>query len=497
MVKIKTAGILMPITSLPSKWGIGGFSEEAYEFIDWLKDAGQSIWQVLPLGPTGYGDSPYQSFSAFAGNPYMISLDALIDEGLLTKDECEKLPKNVNGEIDYEAIWNSRYKILRHAFTRFTANDLYKSFCSDNAYWLDDYVLFMAIKNDFGGAEWLLWNDDFKKRDKNTLTKAKEKYASEIEFQKFLQYKFYAEWSALKEYANNNGIKIIGDIPIYASMDSADVWANPELFQLDDYVPTAVAGCPPDGFSPDGQLWGNPLYRWEEHKKSGYEWWIKRLGYCFGLYDYVRIDHFRGFDEYYSIPYGDKTAVGGKWEKGPGYDLFESVKASLGEKGFIAEDLGFITDSVKDMLSKCGFPGMKVLEFAFDARDTSGSGMYLPHNYPENCIAYTGTHDNQTLLSWLSEITAEELAMVRRYLENDTAPVDKLNFPLIALLMRSNAEMCIVPIQDYLELDKSARINTPSTLGTNWKWRLDKKMLTDNLAKRIFNMTSLFGRYHG
>ena len=496
MVKIRVAGILMPITALPSRWGIGCFSKEAYDFVDWLESAGQSLWQILPLGPTGFGDSPYQSFSAFAGNPYMISLDEFISEGLLTDADCERYNFSDGEKIDYAALWESRYKLLKQAFEKScrSSDDAFKSFCAYNAYWLDDYSLFTALKNKFGGREWLLWDDELKVRDKEKTDEARQELSEEIEFQKFLQYKFFAQWSRLKAYANDKGIKIIGDIPIYASMDSADVWANPELFQLDGYTPTAVAGCPPDAFSPEGQLWGNPLYRWEKHRETGYEWWIKRLDYCFRLYDMVRIDHFRGFDEYYSIPYGNKTAVGGEWKKGPGYGFFEAVKASIGDKSFIAEDLGFITPSVVSLLKKTGFPGMKVLEFAFDSRDSSGGGIYLPHNYPENCIVYTGTHDNQTLRSWFSEISDDERKMVREYLADSFTPPDKLNFPLIALIMRSSAKICIVPIQDYLELGEEARINTPSTLGNNWRWRLREGQLTDELAERVRSMTAIFAR---
>ena len=388
----REAGILLPIFSLPSKYGIGCFSKEAYDFVDWLKDAGQTYWQILPLCQTSYGDSPYQSFSTFAGNPYFISLEDLIEEGVLTREECDAI--DYGGEeddIDYEIMYNVRYPLLRKAYERSDVmhNEAYLKFVQENDWWLSDYALFMAVKNFFDGACWNEWPQDIRLRWGFAMDYYRRELYYDIEFQKYLQYKFFEQWWKLKAYANSKGIKIIGDIPIYVAMDSADAWANPELFQLDEEnVPVAVAGCPPDGFSADGQLWGNPLYRWDYHRSTGYSWWLSRLWYCFRLYDVTRIDHFRGFDEYFAIPYGDKNALGGHWEKGPGIELFRCIEQNLGWHEIIAEDLGYVTDSVRNLVRECGFPGMKVLEFAFDSRDSGSANDYLPHNYPENSGLY-------------------------------------------------------------------------------------------------------------
>ena len=493
-----SSGILLPVTSLPSEYGIGCFSQSAYDFIDWLKSSGQSYWQILPLCPTGFGDSPYQSFSTFAGNPYMISLKELIKEGLLTKEECDSLDfGDKENYIDYKKQYENRFKLLNTAYKRSNIqnDDKYTKFISENNYWLYDYSLFMALKYKFKQSVWNTWPQDIRQRKAEAIEKYSKELKEEIEFWNFVQYKFYSQWNKLKAYANKNNISIIGDIPIYVSYDSADVWANPKLFELDENaLPINVAGCPPDGFSKKGQLWGNPLYNWEVHKKSDYEWWIKRLEYSFKLYDVLRIDHFRGFDEYYSIEYGSEDATLGKWRKGPGAELFKKAKEELGERNIIAEDLGFITDSVKGLLNECGFPGMKILEFAFDSRDTGTSNDYLPHNYPKNCVAYTGTHDNQTLSSWFKTISDAEQKAVREYLKDYYTPDSEIHLPLIALIMRSAASLCIIPIQDWLGLSDDARINTPSTLGTNWRWRLNKVQLTDSIKKEIYNMTKTYGR---
>lgn len=495
---MRRAGILLAITSLPSEYGIGCFSKEAYEFIDMLALCDQSFWQILPLGPTGYGDSPYQSFSTFAGNPYMICLDELIRKGMLTESECaDAAAGESEDDIDYSGLYQNRYPLLRKAYGRSGAesDSAFIGFTDKNAWWLDDYALFMALKDKFGGKPWTEWPDDIRLRKNGAAEGYAEELRNDIGFHKYIQYLFYDQWNRLKQYANDRDIKIIGDIPIYVSMDSADVWTNPELFQLDDNnVPVAVAGCPPDGFSADGQLWGNPLYDWERHRSTGYSWWINRLRYCFRLYDIVRIDHFRGFDEYYSIPYGSRTAAGGHWEKGPGIDLFDAVRKELGEKEVIAEDLGYMTDSVRELVRKTGFPNMKVLEFAFDERDTGCRSEYYPHNYSSNCVAYTGTHDNQTLISWFDTITDKEKKLAREYLCNQYTPADKLNLPFISLVMMSAAEKCIIPLQDYLGLDDRARINKPSTVGTNWRWRVRKSELSAGLMMMIKDMTDRYGR---
>ena len=489
----RAAGILMPISSLPSDYGIGCFSKSAYEFVDWLKEAGQTYWQILPLGPTSYGDSPYQSFSTFAGNPYFIDLDTLVEEGVLDKKDCEKVNWGKKpDEVDYEKIYKGRYPLLRKAYENsdISKNPDYQKFVTENSWWLSDYALFMAVKDRFEGVEWTKWAEDIRLRWNNAMDYYREELYFDIEFQQYMQFKFYEQWMKLKSYANSKGIQIIGDIPIYVAMDSADAWAHPELFQLDqDNVPLAVAGCPPDGFSATGQLWGNPLYRWDYHRNTGYQWWISRMSYCFRLYDVVRIDHFRGFDEYFSIPYGDTTARNGHWEKGPGYDLFKTVEESLGRLNVIAEDLGYLTDTVKQMVADCGYPGMKVFEFAFDSRDSSGTSNYLPHNYTENSVVYTGTHDNETMIGWLKNILPEERQMLKDYLHYDGDDDAVLVDMSIDCIMASVSDKCIVPMQDYLKLDNTARMNKPNTLGNNWMWRLDKNAFNDSLKERMRDIT--------
>ncbi len=494
----RAGGVLLSITSLPSDYGIGCFSKSAYDFADWLKEAGQTYWQILPLGPTSYGDSPYQSFSTFAGNPYFISLEELVEEGVLTREECDAADFGDEPEtVDYEKMYKARYPLLRKAYerSRISEDEDYRRFVSDNGWWLGDYALFMAVKDRFDGAPWTEWAEDIRLRWQNAMDYYRRELYYDIEFQQYLQYKFYVQWMRLKSYANQKGIRFIGDIPIYVAMDSADTWAHPELFQLDsNNVPLAVAGCPPDGFSATGQLWGNPLYRWDYHKSTGYDWWISRLEYCFRMYDVVRIDHFRGFDEYYSIPYGAESAVGGHWEKGPGMDLFARVENVLGRREVIAEDLGYVTDSVRELVRESGFPGMKVLEFAFDSRDSGCANDYLPHNYGENCVAYTGTHDNETIRGWFDSITKEEQELAREYLCDSRTPKKELNWSFISLIMRSSARVCIIPMQDYLGYGNECRMNKPSTVGINWKWRLTEDELTDELKKRLYEMARRYGR---
>lgn len=490
---MRTCGVLLPITSLPSKYGIGCFSREAYEFVDKLKAAGQKNWQILPLGPTGYGDSPYQSFSTFAGNPYYIDLEQLIEEGLLTEEECEACDFGDNDRyVDYEKIYFGRFPILRKAFERFVPDEEFAGFCEENAYWLEDYSLYMAVKDANGGKSWIEWEEELRNRQPEALEQAREELKDDIAFYRFQQYEFMKQWTALKSYANDQGIRIIGDIPIYVAFDGADTWANPEMFQFtEENLPSAVAGCPPDAFSATGQLWGNPLYKWEYHKKQGYEWWMRRVKYCFELYDIVRIDHFRGFDAYYSIPYGDKTAENGHWEEGPGYDLFRTMKEKLGDLPIIAEDLGFLTDSVMKLLKDTGYPGMKVLQFAFDSRDESD---YQPHLYTNNCVVYTGTHDNDTVLGWDEAISDADRTYAREYMRNEGSEGEQLAWDFICTALRSVADMAIIPIQDYLALGSEARINTPSTLGDNWKWRMLPEEFTDELAKRMRRAAKLYGR---
>ena len=460
MAKKRKCGVLLPISSLPSKYGIGCFDKKAYEFVDALKAAGQSYWQILPLGPTSYGDSPYQSFSTFAGNPYFISLEELIKEGVLTKKECDSVDFGDNeASVDYAKLYEGRMILLRKAYERSNIymDPEFRKFQEEEAWWLKDYALFMAVKKRFGGVQWSEWAEDIRLRWANAMDYYRRELYFDIEFQQYMQFKFYEQWMKLKKYANEKGIQIIGDIPIYVAMDSADTWAHPELFQLDEEnVPVAVAGCPPDGFSATGQLWGNPLYRWDYHRNTGYQWWISRLSYVFRLYDVVRIDHFRGFDEYFSIPYGAENAIGGHWEKGPGIDLFRKVEQALGWKQVIAEDLGYVTDSVRQLVHDSGFPGMKVLEFAFDSRDSGCANDYLPHNYPENSVAYTGTHDNETIAGWWKSIMAKERKLARDYLCDNYTPDKELHKCFISLVMRSSAKLCVIPMQDYMGLDEPA-----------------------------------------
>ncbi|NLL77389.1 MAG: 4-alpha-glucanotransferase [Clostridiales bacterium] len=490
---MRKGGILLPVSSIPSKYGIGTFSRQAYEFVDFLEKAGQRYWQILPLGPTGYGDSPYQSFSTFAGNPYYIDLESLIQEGWITKEDCEACDFGSNDMyVDYEKIYKSRFQILRKAYkkSKIAENKTFQDFKKQNAYWLFDYALYMAVKNSFKGASWIEWDEDIKLRKPSAMKAYKEKYAAEVEFYEFQQFLFAKQWLALKEYANERDIQIIGDIPIYVAFDSADTWANPELFQLDDRcTPIGVAGCPPDAFSATGQLWGNPLYEWEYHKKTDYEWWMRRITYCYELYDVVRIDHFRGFDEYYFIPYGNPTAEFGQWKKGPGYDIFRVMKARLGNKPVIAEDLGFLTPSVIKLVKKTGYPGMKILQFAFDSREESD---YLPHNYTSNAVVYTGTHDNDTITGWYTTFNRKDKAFAKRYLNIKTKK--DIHWDFIRAALASVADTAIIPMQDYLGLGSEARINTPSTLGDNWKWRLTSGQLDDELAEKIRKMTKLYGR---
>lgn len=495
---MRECGILLPVSSLPSKYGIGCFSKSAYDFVDHLVEAEQRYWQILPLGPTSYGDSPYQSFSTFAGNPYFISLEDLIEEGVLTKKECDKADFGDDiRSVDYGKMYEARFLLLRKAYERskIAENPAFLEFQKNQAYWLKDYALFMAVKDKMEGVSWDQWPEDIRKRWQYSIDYYREELYFEIEFYEYVQFKFDEQWQKLKKYANDRGIRIIGDIPIYVAFDSADTWAHPELFQLDEEnLPCAIAGCPPDGFAADGQVWGNPLYRWDYHRNTGYDWWISRLAYCYQLYDVVRIDHFRGFDEYYSIPYGEKTAKNGHWEKGPGIEFFRTVDNRLGHKEIIAEDLGYVTDSVRQLVRDSGYPGMKVLEFAFDSRDTGSASDYLPHNYPVNSVVYTGTHDNETLVGWYEDITKEERTMLRDYLNNYHTKDKDLYWDIICLVMRSNARICIIPMQDYLGLGKESRMNVPSTLGKNWKWRMTEDDFSKELTERIFKITSVYGR---
>ena len=507
---MRKSGILTAVFSLPNEYGIGCFSKEAYDFVDFLAESNQKFWQILPLGPTGYGDSPYQSFSTFAGNPYYIDLQEFIDNGWLSKEECREAYDEYyesndwyqgatederNNYVDYEAQYYARFSLLRRAYERsFIESDKdYAKFILEEAYWLDDYALYMAIKDENRGDSMYDWDDALRLRKEKAIKKAKKDLAPQTGFYKFLQYFFKKQWLSLKKYANEKGVEIIGDIPIYVALDSADTWSNPDLFIFDeDLKPKGVAGCPPDYFSATGQLWGNPLYDWDVHKKDGFSWWIKRLKKCFELYDVVRIDHFRAFDEYYFIPFGDLTAEFGYWVPGPGYDLFKAVKKELNKPRIIAEDLGFLTPTVLKLVKRTGYPGMKVLEFAFDSEEDND---YLPHNYDKNCVVYTGTHDNDTVKGWYKTLKRVDKAQLKVYL--DIKNVKNINKDMIKLAESSVADTCVIPIQDVFGLDSDSRINTPSTLGYNWKWRLLPEYLKGQKRREVSFYLSEISKIYG
>ena len=488
---MRESGILMHITSLPGPYGIGTMGKNAYEFVDFLKKSGQKVWQILPLSPTGYGDSPYQSCSAFAGNHYLIDLETLMDNGLLEKQEAESFFWGENEEkADFGALYENRSKVLRLAFGRFVPDEKYNKFVSENESWLSEYALFTAIKDSLGGIPWTEWPEELRLRDKKSLEEKREELRGDIAFKYFLQFEFFSQWEKLRGYANENGIKIVGDIPIYVPLDSADVWAEPGEFLLDENLnPKRVAGCPPDSFSADGQLWGNPIYDWDKMKENGFAWWKRRLGAAKHMYDIIRIDHFRGFESYWSIPAGDKTAMNGRWEQGPGMDFINAVK-SIPDVDFIAEDLGYVTPEVRKLQEDSGYPGMKVMQFAFDSRE---AGNYLPHTYPENSVVYSGTHDNPTLVQWLSDVAESDLEEGKKYL--GLTETEGLVKGLIRGCMASNSRLCVILMQDYLELGAEARMNLPGSLSDkNWTWRAKPGFASEELGKYILEITNRFGR---
>lgn len=495
MIALRTNGVLMHLSSLPSPHGIGTMGQAARDFVDFLAEGGQSWWQLLPICPTSYGDSPYQSFSTFAGNPYFIDLDMLAGQGLLEKSEYEGIDwESAPNDVNYGFLYQKRYPVLRRAAERFLLSPPreFEDFCQKNAFWLEDYALFMALKDLHRGAPWQEWTPAFRSRDPQALEAASRDHGGELAFWKVLQYLFFGQWSALKDYANSRGLRLIGDLPIYVSLDSVDVWAHPELFQLDeDRVPREVAGCPPDGFSADGQLWGNPLFDWDYMARDGYSWWVGRIDYLCGVYDTLRIDHFRGFDSYYAIPYGEATARSGRWKQGPGMDLFRAVEKAIGKKDIIAEDLGFLTDSVRRLLKDSGFPGMKVLEFAFDSRDGSGSD-YLPHKYDPHCVAYIGTHDNDTAQGWMTTADPSDVAFAKDYLRLTEA--EGYHWGMMRALWASTASLTVVQAQDLLGLGSESRMNTPSTVGSNWRWRALPGSFSPELARKLRHCMKLYGR---
>lgn len=482
----------MPVFSLPSPYGIGSFGKAAYEFIDFLYAAGQRYWQVLPLSPTSYGDSPYQSFSSFAGNPYFIDLDTLHEEGLIAYEDYAECEWGRDPEaIDYGLLYEKRFEILFKACHNFDrGNADFVGFCEMNQYWLEEYALFMALKEKFGGKSWVEWESAYKCRDHELLNQARASLAETIENWKVLQYFFFSQWFKLKDYANQKGILIIGDIPIYVAMDSVDVWSNPSEFRLNEnHDPIFIAGVPPDAFTKDGQLWGNPLYDWDAMRQNGYAWWLKRVAHVDAIYDLTRIDHFRGFDSYYAIPFGEETARMGQWEQGPGIDFFHTLEKELGKLPLIAEDLGFLTPSVYRLVEETGFPNMKVLQFAFDIHHDSD---YLPHNYHQNCVVYTGTHDNDTIRSWFSSAPPEETEYAIQYMR--LTQEETYHWGMIKTAWGSPADTAIVPMQDLLGLAGYARTNYPSTLGTNWKWRMLPGKLSRELSGKLWDITQIYRR---
>ena len=484
----RKTGILLHISSLPNKYGIGSLGEEAYKFVDFLKGSKQRYWQVLPVGPTTFKDSPYQSFSAFAGNPYFIDLDFLVEEGLL--NECDLIGLEIKDDyVNYEKIYNTRFDVLRKAFANFKIDDCYNLFIEKNSYWVNDYALFMTIKNLFNGDSWLNWPEEYIRREEDAINNVLINHKDEVNFWIFVQYLFDKQWRALKYYANLNGITIIGDMPIYVAMDSADVWCDPKSWQIDEnYKPIKVAGCPPDYFSPLGQLWGNPLYDYNYMKENGYSWWIKRTKKSFELFDVLRIDHFRGFEAYYTIEYGRSDATVGSWEKGPNVDLFKKINEELGNVEIIAEDLGFLTEEVHIMLNNLGYPGMKIFQFGFNKNDINA---YSPRNIIKNCVLYPGTHDNPTLKGWYETLNEEDKEFV----------LDKLNsnkrqfvYSMIKKCLKSKADTVIIPMQDYLELGDEARMNVPGVDEGNWVWKLKGDELTKTLSNRIAHLVKKYSR---
>ncbi len=483
----------MHISSLYSKSGIGTMGDEAYKFVDFLVDADQTYWQILPLSQTGFGDSPYQSFSAFAGNPYLIDLDYLCNDGLLSKVDFENVDWQSDDGINFGVLYEKRYPILKKACKNFLdkndLDDFYK-FEKEND-WLEDYALFMTIKEKLNNISLIDWDYKYKTKDKETIDSVKIEYSDTYNFWKVVQYLFFKQWFNLKKYANEKGIEIIGDCPLYVSSDSCDVFSNPKLFLLDEnLIPKKVAGCPPDGFAADGQLWGNPIYDWDYHLNTNFAWWVKRIKHLCSIYDYVRVDHFRGLSAYYTIDYGAVNARDGKWVTGPGKDFVKAIKDNVGDK-VIAEDLGYMDDDVKDLLKYSGYPGMGVLEFAFDTRDAD-SNDNIPYNLKKNQIAYIGTHDNQTVMGWIKEIPEDSLKFCKEYINYHEG--DEFNWTMIKCLMATVCDTAIVQVQDLLGLDEKARMNTPSTVGTNWKWMVKENSFTKELCEKLKEVTHLYGR---
>ena len=492
----RSSGILLHPTSLPSKYGIGDLGEAAYKFIDFLVKSKQKLWQTLPLGPTGYGDSPYQCFSAFAGNPLLISLEKLVEEGYLSQSDIETDEKFDDNHVDYGRVINFKYALYKKAYENFKNNATllqktqFESFCQNEKAWLEDYTLFMACKDHFGGKVWREWEEGIATRDLGAINHYKWQLADPIGFQKFIQFLFFSQWLELKAYANRNYVKLIGDITIFVADDSADAWSNPELFQFDEKgYPIVVAGVPPDYFSATGQLWGNPLYDWEAMQKTDFNWWIDRVSSLLKVADIIRIDHFRGFEAYWAVPYGEPTAINGEWRKAPGHELFNAIKKALGDLPILAEDLGLITPGVIELRDAFGLPGMKILQFAFDSSEENN---YIPHSYNPNTVVYTGTHDNDTTLGWYQKASDADKAYVNNYMH--TKGDSDIVWDFIRTAWASVSNIALVPMQDLFSLDSSARMNTPGVAAGNWGWRYTEEALTDELANKLRSLTELYGR---
>ena len=482
------SGVIMPVFSLPSKYGIGSFGKGAYDFVDFLKATGQTCWQVLPLNPTSYGDSPYQSPASAAGNPYFIDLEILAKKRLLTRAELASQRKDAK-RVDYGHLFNTRYQVLRLAHSRFKPDETYETFLRENEKWLESYALFMALKVRYGFAQWTSWAEDHKDFRKALVHKAE--FSQEMDFWRWCQFEFFAQWKRLAAYAHENGIMIIGDMPIYVAHDSVDVWANPEQFLLDEnFNPTVVAGCPPDGFSPDGQLWGNPIYNWKHMEKDGFRWWLDRVGAVFGLYDILRIDHFRGFAGYYNVPYGEPTARNGKWDDAPGIALFRAIRDTYPQAKIIAEDLGFITEDVRELLEDTAFPGMKMLHFAFYDKDSEN----LPRVYTsDNCVVYSASHDSDCSYTWCKNISGTARRRFNR--ECPRTRGQHRVYDLIEFAFRSRANLAMVPLQDYLLLsNEEGRMNEPATAAGNWSWRVSPRYNTPKLRQKVLDITTRTNR---
>ncbi|OJX47060.1 MAG: 4-alpha-glucanotransferase [Chloroflexi bacterium 44-23] len=491
----RLSGILLHPSSLPSPDGIGDLGPEAYRWISFLKETGSSLWQVLPLGPTGYGDSPYQSFSAFAGNPYLISATLLIEDNLLTVEELQERPVFNENCVDFGPVIQWKLKVLHKAYLNFkmskngTLLAEFEQFQQQEADWLKDFALFMSLKEAFGGNSWETWDIKYRSRNPQVIEEFEQSNFNKIQEHVFKQFIFFRQWNNLKSFANLNGIRVIGDIPIFVSFDSSDSWSHPELFYFSQNLkPTVVAGVPPDYFSATGQLWGNPLYRWDVHKSTDYKWWFKRLKATLKLFDIIRLDHFRGFIDYWEIPAGNPTAEIGRWMPGPGADFFEKLRTELGELPIIAEDLGQVNPKVFDLRDQFGLPGMKILQFAFSG---DPNDPFLPHNYPENCVAYSGTHDNDTALGWYESAPPAEKDFYRRYLARSGKDV---SWDLIRAVWSSVAATAIAPLQDFLSLGTEARMNFPGKPSGNWSWRVNSNQLSDQLSEKILELNYLYGR---